>query len=221
MIVTRRRLPRLAAVATTVVLGFVSVAAAKADTVVPLPDNQVVRTLGDGTVATLSLTEESAIINPSLGDTPVHRNAWVTGKATLNLSAPTDGRVYAGYIVGCQVDIGGGGPTGAFGSSSDFAGTMPEINANGVGGNLTLGPGQAQSFYILDIEHPDDYGNERHYNYTEFHKSDNPSLTWTDSTIGLTGCAGYAQARSFAQVEIYNETDAAYITVYGQPFSIG
>ncbi len=221
MIVTRKAVLRLAASIVYIVLASSSIGTARADTVVPLPDSQAVRTLGDGTVATLTITGESANINPSLGDTPVHRNAWVSGTATLNLSVPTDGRVYAGYIVGCQVNIGSGGPTAAVGTSTDFAATAPEINANGVGGNLTLGPGQAQSFYILDIEHPDDYGNERHYNYTEFHKSDNPSLTWSDSTIGLTGCAGYAQARSFAQVEIYNDTDAAYITVYGQPFSLG
>ncbi len=220
MIVTRKRTSWLAAVAVVIVLGFFSVGAASADTFVPLPDNQVVRTLGDGTVATLSLTGESATISPSLGDTPVHRNAMVSGTVTLDLSAPSGGRVYGGYIVGCQVNIDGGGPAAAVGAATDFAGTMPEVNAN-VGGSLSLGPGQARSFYILDIEHPDDYGNERHYQYTEFHDTAHPSLTWKNSTIGLTGCAGYAQARAFAQVEIYNDTDAAFITVYGQPFSLG
>ncbi|MBF6234868.1 MspA family porin [Nocardia farcinica] len=40
-------------------------------------------------------------------------------------------------------------------------------------------------------------------------------------TIGLAGCAGYAQARAFAEVEVETDTAKEIVTVWGQPFSLG
>ncbi|SLJ82361.1 MspA [Mycobacteroides abscessus subsp. abscessus] len=88
------------------------------------------------------------------------------------------------------------------------------------GGELTLGPGQAKSFYILDIEKPDDYGNEDHATNNKF-KGNSGSVTWADSTIGLSGCAGYAQARSFVKVKVETDNVMSVVTLWGQPFSLG
>lgn len=37
----------------------------------------------------------------------------------------------------------------------------------------------------------------------------------------IQGCAGYAQARAFAEVEVETATAKEVATVWGQPFSIG
>lgn len=94
-----------------------------------------------GTVVTVRLAGESALISPSLGSTPVHRNAWVSGGAQVELSGENaeSGRIYPGYVVGCQVNISGGGVTGGVDGQSDWEG-----KASGgakTGANLSLGPG--------------------------------------------------------------------------------
>ncbi|WP_342213503.1 MspA family porin [Nocardia farcinica] len=68
----------------------------------------LIKTLSDGTVVTVHLTAESATLSPSLGGTPIHRNAWVSGSAQVHLGrtgAESGGYIYPGYTVGCQVDI--------------------------------------------------------------------------------------------------------------------
>ncbi|MGV9863416.1 MspA family porin, partial [Rhodococcus koreensis] len=47
------------------------------------------------------------------------------------------------------------------------------------------------------------------------------SVTWSDSTLGVSGCAGYAQARSYVQVGINTDNVTSSITLWGKPFSIG
>ncbi|MFJ4652739.1 MspA family porin [Nocardia sp. NPDC088792] len=209
----------------TAALGLFSTGAANADAFVPLPGGTLVRTLSDGTVVTVTMTGESANINPSLGDTPLHRNAWVSGTATVHLdgtNATSGGKIFPGYVVGCQVAIdsanANGGPS--VGASWDSSGNVtPQAGVTG-GGGLTLGPGQATSFYILDRELPDDFGQDAHKNYNPFTSGDG-SVNWSDSTIGLNGCGGYAQARSFINVEVDTPNVTAWVTLWGQPFSIG
>ncbi|WP_405485953.1 MspA family porin [Nocardia sp. NBC_00511] len=223
----RKTVARVAGVGAvaTAALGLFSTGAANADTFVALPGGTITKTLSDGTVVTITMTGESANINPSLGDTPLHRNAWVTAQAAVSISgnnSDVGGKIYPGYVVGCQVAIDGananGGPT--VGASWDNSGNVtPQAGVNG-GGNLTLGPGQATSFYVLDIEKPDDYGQESHKTYNKFSGS-NGSVTWSDETIGLNGCGGYAQARSFVNVEVETPNVITWITLWGQPFSIG
>ncbi|RDI66673.1 MspA family porin [Nocardia pseudobrasiliensis] len=206
----------------TAALGLFSTGAANADTFVPLPGADLTKTLSDGTVVHLWIDGESANINPSMGSTPLHRNAWVSGTAHVQLSGNNDsvgGIIRPGYVVGCQVNISGGGASGGVDAKTDWAGKNPEVGAN-TGGNLTLGPGQAGSFYVLDREKPDDYGNESHSTKNKFSGS-NGSVAWSDETIGLTGCAGYAQARSFVSVEVETDNVITWVTIWGQPFSIG
>lgn len=162
--IDRKTAARLAGAgaAATIALGLCSTGAANADTFVPLPGGEISRTLTDGTVVTVRLVGESANINPSMGSTPMHRNTWVSGSAQVELSGPgvKGGAIYPGYVVGCQVNFGGGGVTGG-------------------------------------------------------------SVTWSDSTLGLSGCAGYAQARAFVKVKVSTEAVSSLVTLWGQPFSIG
>ncbi|MEV3964891.1 MspA family porin [Nocardia sp. NPDC050193] len=217
-----KNLARLAGVgaATTVALGLFSTGAAAADTFVPLPGGELVKTLSDGTVVTVRMVGESATISPSMGATPVHRNAWASGSAQVEIAGGEDvgGKIYPGYVVGCQVNIDGGGAEGGAGAEVDTEGAVSPSAETG--GNLTIGPGQAKSFYVLDIEGPDDYGSEDHATNNKF-QGNSGSVTWSDQTIGLNGCGGYAQARSFVKVEVETENVITFVTLWGQPFSLG
>jgi hypothetical protein len=209
-----------AGAAATVAAGLLSIGAADADTLVPLPGGAMTRTLSDGTVVTVELAGESANINPSLGATPVHRNAWVSGSARVTVSGDgVGGKIYPGYTVGCQVDISGGAASGGADAGGDWEGGAVSGGVNS-GGELTLGPGQAKSFYVLDREMADDFGSDAHYANNRF-KGNTGSVTWADETIGLTGCAGYAQARAFVSVEVETDHVISWVTLWGQPFSLG
>ncbi|MFB7878766.1 MspA family porin [Nocardia sp. NPDC056064] len=221
--IDRKNTARLAGVvgAAAVTFGLLSTGAANADTFVPLPGGEIVKTLSDGTVVTVRLVGESANINPSMGSTPVHRNVWVSGSAQVEVAGENaeGGKIYPGYVVGCQVNIDGGGVEGGVEGESSWDGEDVSVGASS-GAELSLGPGQAQSFYVLDIEKADDYGNEDHGTNNKF-KGASGSVTWADSTIGLSGCAGYAQARAFVKVKVETANVNSVVTLWGQPFSIG
>ncbi|MEV0109709.1 MspA family porin [Nocardia sp. NPDC050799] len=219
----RKNLARLAGVgaAASMALGLFSTGAANADTFIPLPGGEITKTLSDGTVVTVRLVGESATISPSMGATPIHRNAWASASAQVEIAGgeKVGGKIYPGYVVGCQVNIDGGGAEG--GADADIDGASGEVSPSGeVGGNLTLGPGQAKSFYVLDIEKPDDYGNEDHATNNKF-KGNSGSVTWSDQTIGVNGCGGYAQARAFVRVKVETDNVMSVVTLWGQPFSLG
>jgi hypothetical protein len=201
MNINRKNGVRLAAVgaAAAATMGFFSVGAANADTFIPLPGGSITQTLADGTVVTVNLTDESANISPSMGSTPLHRNVWVNGKASVHLdgAGATGADIQPGYVLACQVDFGA--------EAGGEAGSTPVVNADGTvsvpvdGGTsagITLGPGEAVSVDILDLESADAYGGESHSAYNSFEGTDG-SVTWADSTLGVSGCAGYAQARSY------------------------
>ncbi|WP_040812785.1 MspA family porin [Nocardia concava] len=218
---TMARVAGVGAVATAA-LGLFSTGAANADTFVPLPGGSITETMADGTVVTISMTGESANINPSMGATPLHRNAWVSGSARVQLSGTNGtvgGKIVPGYVVGCQVNIAGGGANGGPSVGANYDGSSPTAAAN-VGGNLTLGPGQSKAFYLLDQEAPDDFGSEAHYKRNKFSGSSG-SVTWSDETINLNGCGGYAQARSFVAVQVETDNVISAYTLWGQPFSLG
>lgn len=85
----------------TAALGLFSTGAANADTFIPLPGADLTKTLSDGTVVHIWVDGESANINPSMGSTPVHRNAWVTGSAHVDIggdTSATGGSIYPGYV---------------------------------------------------------------------------------------------------------------------------
>ncbi|MFC4127289.1 MspA family porin [Nocardia rhizosphaerae] len=219
--IDRKNSARLAGVvgAAALTFGLLSTGAANADTFVPLPGGEIVKTLSDGSTVTVRLVNESALISPSMGATPVHRNTWVSGSAQVEVSGNAKGgKIYPGYVVGCQVNIDGGGVEGGAEAETDWEGEA----GGGVesGAELSLGPGQAKSFYLLDREGPDDYGNEDHSTNNKF-KGKSGSVTWSDSTIGLSGCGGYAQARAFVKVKVETENISSTVTLWGQPFSLG
>ncbi|KAF0966163.1 MspA family porin [Rhodococcus sp. T7] len=226
MIINRKNGVRLAAVgaAAAATMGFFSVGAANADTFVPLPGGSITQTLADGTVVHVNLTDESANISPSLGATPLHRNVWVSGKASVNLegAGAKGAKIEPGYVLACQVDFGakGGATGGTKGALSDLiSGDTLPVDA-GTSGGITLGPGQAKTVKVLDLEAPDAYGAETHGGSNTV-KGTSGSVTWADSSLGVSGCAGYAQARSYVKVGVSTDNVSSIVTLWGEPFSIG
>ncbi|MCX4093255.1 MspA family porin [Nocardia sp. alder85J] len=216
-----------------IAIGLFSVGAADADTFVPLPGGDVTRTLEDGTVVHVTLSGESANINPSMGGTPLHRNAWVSGHGEVNISDGDAGdpsaftRLRPGYVVGCQVDLSDGFTPGVNGSASGSVSTdssgKPSVSGSvtpGASADLTLTAGQAQSFYVLDLESADDFGADSHDNRHSA-KGGHNSVTWKDETIAVNGCGGAAQARAFVEVMVYTPTVTGHVTLWGAPFGIG
>ncbi|MGF6883795.1 hypothetical protein ABIA39_008041 [Nocardia sp. GAS34] len=199
----------------------------RADTHIPLPGGAINRTLADGTAVSLHIDGESATINPSLGDTPLHRNVWVSGRGVVDVSGPKAHqpglsiKLYPGYIVGCQVSIGGlnSGVVEAYTphTTARSAGTLQSTFAEA----LTIGPGQAQALYILDLEQPDDYHRESHKQYTQVIGGPHSSVTWGDETFAIDGCAGAATARSFIAADVATDNTESMVTLWGEPFSMG
>ncbi|MFC9761732.1 MspA family porin [Rhodococcus jostii] len=214
--------------AATVAIGLLSTGAANADTFVPLQDGTITQTLLDGTVVTVRQTGNTANISPSMGSTPLHRNVWASGTIDVTIDGGTaeGGNIDAGYIVACQLDFGGeasGGAAASAGWDAIQAGTVGNPISTGdtaVGGGLSIAPGQAVSVPILDVEYTDSYGAEAHTSDFDF-EGNSGGFTYSDETFGVSGCAGYAQARSYATVSVSTDSVDGTITLWGQPFSLG
>ncbi|WP_280268164.1 MspA family porin [Nocardia wallacei] len=214
------------ALAVAVGMGLCSAGAANADTFVPLPGGSITATLGDGTEVTLSIVDESAKISGSMGATPLHRNVWTSGRVIADVSGPGASsagiQLNPGYVVGCQVDIASltSQETDTQGTTTSNGALVPAAPVIGATETLTIGPGQAVARYLLDIEQPDDYGNEDHKRHPTV-KGSHASVSWTDETFAVNGCGGYAQARAFTMADVSTDAAESMITVWGAPFSIG
>ncbi|WP_067722077.1 MspA family porin [Nocardia yamanashiensis] len=214
------------ALAAALAFGLGPADVARADTFVPLPGAAISRTLGDGTVMTVRITEESANISGSMGSTPMHRNVWTSARATIDLDGPTASsatiKISPGYIVGCQVDIGSFSPSENASEQATIgqSGITPGLPTETMGAGITLGPGQAKALLMLDLEKPDDYGQESHKRYNKV-PGPHAGVTWVDETFAVDGCGGYAQARSFVAAEVDSTYYIGNLVLYGQPFSIG
>ncbi|MFT4201382.1 MspA family porin [Gordonia sp. (in: high G+C Gram-positive bacteria)] len=208
----------VAAGAAAVAASAILAPAAQADTRVVLPSQKDSQKMGDGTVISMFRWNERAIINQSVGGTPMHRNAAVSGQYRVTSSeALKKIQLRAGYVVGCQVNLGGlttnGGHPNIGQQTTEFAPTA--------GTSLTVGPGQAVNYYIVETEKEDDYGNEKHEPKITWKKKKDVSFGYTNSQLTLNGCGGYAQARSIANVLIETKKATEYLVFYGRPFSLG
>lgn len=215
-----------AAAAVAVGLGLFSPGAANADTFIPLPGGSMTRTLGDGTVVHLRLVDESAKISGSLGATPLHRNVWTSARVIADVSGPGAGsasiQLNPGYVVGCQVNLAslGTSESDTQGTAAGANGLTPTPPVIGTTETLTVAPGQAVTRYLLDIEKADDYGNESHKKHQTV-KGSHASVSWTDETMAVDGCAGYAQARAFTFADVSTDAGESIVSVWGAPFSMG
>nr|WP_296774026.1 MspA family porin [Rhodococcus sp. (in: high G+C Gram-positive bacteria)] len=221
-----------------IALGFWSAGAASADTFVPLPDNEISKTLIDGTVVTVKGFGQSGLISPSMGATPTQRNVWVTGNYTVETSNPGGGSIEPGFLVGCQVDFAAGvtgGLEGSFGQGNTVElepgttnlkinRTQPNTYDIGAGVNLDLAPGQLNDIKLVSDETDAKIDGVTVATDTSnsFDFSGNGGgYTYADETLSVSGCAGFAEARSYVNVTIENDAVTSTVTLWGNPFSIG
>ena len=202
-----------------VAAALLSQGTANADVFLKLPSQTDVQTLPDGTKVTIVRTNEKAVVAPSLGGTPLHRAAQVSAKYTVTTSKKAKIRIAAGYIVGCQVSITGAN-SGTTGTSSQNTVTSAATQGAGATQTLTLGPGQAAVYYVNNVEKADDFGSQQQTQNVDY-ETTKASNSYTNEQLQLTGCAGYAQARSYAQIRIRTSNVDKQISTYGRPFSIG
>ncbi|MGL6234171.1 MAG: MspA family porin [Segniliparus sp.] len=107
-----------------------STGTAYADTTVDLPDDSITQTLPDGTVVTLSVRDQYAIISPAMVAVQTSRNMWANGTVRVDVEGDiVEGRITPGYIVGCQFTFGAQAG-GQFNGGASSPGT--DLNA-GVG----------------------------------------------------------------------------------------
>ncbi|MEV6277839.1 MspA family porin [Nocardia sp. NPDC051832] len=213
-----RRGAGVAGAAAAVAMGLFSTGAANADVFVPLPDGQKT-----GPGVTITRTGEHAVVMPGITNNGVSREVRVSGNATADVTATPEGTpgpwngadnspgtnnssthgastITTGYIVGCQVSIGDE-------AVSLSGGVSVKPDSLGLSGGFSLGLGPGQVGWVA-IEQKD------------ILKAGVYSVEYEDMLIGITGCAGYAQARSYTVVEIIGD-HYSKTTLYGQPFSIG
>ncbi|WAC54636.1 MspA family porin [Gordonia sp. SL306] len=224
--IVAKRFPRNAVRAGAIAIGvlaavpLVGQGMAHADTQVRLPNQTVTKKLADGTALTITRTNERARINPSMGGTPLHRNAWVSGRYDVKASdKKAKLGIASGYIVGCQLTLGGNSTTkgGAKPGTGDY--DVPISATAETGASVTLGPGQAANYTINDVEGKDDFGAESHGAAVKFAGSG--AVAYTNETMMINGCAGYAQARSYAKVQVMTDHTTQVVYLYGKPFSLG
>ena len=209
--------------ALTTVAALMAPAIVHADVHVALPSQTDQQTLGDGTVVSVTRTNETANINPSLGGTPLHRNAWVSASYAVKTSKDAKKiKIQAGYIVGCQVNISSVNSQGSgasYGQNYNTGAASAETGT--VGGQISIGAGQAVNYYINDVESADDFGSDKHSSKVGYKNTNHAKLSYTNETMQVNGCAGYAQARSFANVYVVTSNAEQVVTFYGKPFSLG
>ncbi|WP_433678202.1 MspA family porin [Nocardia sp. CA-119907] len=206
--------PVVVVTAAVAAVGLYSAGGANADTFVPLPDGHT-----EGPGATIDSVGEQAVVSPSLAANGAGRTVWVSGRVTADVVTPhgevgpnngpkgdagtnnssTHGvsTLTVGYLVGCQVALGSlsASLSAAFSSAPSATGSF----------SVPLAPGQVK-WVRFDQKDMADSG--------VYH------LNYRDQEIAIQGCAGYAQARQVATVEIIG-ADYSKTTLYGQPFSIG
>lgn len=221
-----------------IAIGFWSAGAASADTFVPLADNEISKTLVDGTTVTIKGFGQSGLISPSMGATPTQRNVWVTGNYTVETSNPGGGSIEPGFLVGCQVDFAAGisgGLEGSFGQGNtikldprdpklEIDRTQPNTYKIGAGLNLDLAPGQLNDVKLVadETDAKIDGVTVATEESNSFDFSGNGGgFTFADETLSVSGCAGFAEARSYVNVTIENDAVTSTVTLWGQPFSIG
>jgi hypothetical protein len=222
-----------------------AVAPAGADTFIPLPDGHVTARIGSGTV-TVDLTHQSAKLSPGMVALPTTRNAWVSGTVHAHITGDgaNNGTIQAGYVVGCQVAVGttnmgvsANGTVGAVGTTN----TGPSAAA-GSGANFSLAAGgigyqyltldqptwpKAGAAFKPDVEpagNPTDTSGNMGWQQPSqsfAFTGDSGSLSWSDTTIGVDGCAGYAQARFYAYVTGATGNHEGSAVLWGKPFTLG
>ncbi|WHU45777.1 MspA family porin [Gordonia sp. L191] len=185
----------------------------------PVPNTTVSKTLVDGTPVTVELFGQNVNYQNSIVESfNLVREVWVSGKVRVTVGGEAEGAtVAAGYIVGCQVNIGLGAE-GTGGVESTVApGSQPSTTPSaGAGTTLSLGPGQAGYVPIVNTTDSDGDG-VTDYTFT----GNKGGVAYSQETFKVSNCGGFAEAKAKVTVTVDTPAVKGVITLYGKPFSIG
>ncbi|MEP9393946.1 MspA family porin [Gordonia sp. VNK1] len=190
----------------------------------PVANTTITKTLVDGTPVKIELFgQDVSYQNAIVESFNLVREVWVSGKVRVTVGGEaTGGTIAAGYIVGCQVNIGlgAGADGGAEGSAAPSTGGGLDTSATpsaGANTTLALGPGQAFYVPIIDTTDSDDDG-VTDYTFT----GNTGGVAYSQETFKTeNNCGGYAEAKAKVTVTVDTDSVKGVVTLYGQPFSIG
>lgn len=222
------------ATAAAMTFGLLAPAAtAGADTVIPLRDSVKTAKIGSGGTITVTVKGQKARLSPGMVALPTTRNAWVSGAINVKVGGDADGgSIEAGYLVGCQVDVGSAGieasVEGDSGVTADANGPKvePAVTAS-TGASITLAAGAVGLQSLTydrstwpkpgDTIAPDWYAPSTSFDFT----GSSGSFVYNDQTIGVDGCAGYAQARLYVIVKAQVGNSKGQTVLWGDRFTLG
>lgn len=153
-------------------------------------------------------TGESALPGQSMAANGIGRSAVLSGTVVTKFSKPGGGNLRVGYLVGCQVTVGS--------LSAGVSGTITAAGPSASGSiSFPLAPGQIKAVELSTQPISGGYAKFR----------------YSSVEVEVQGCGGFAQARSYAQVEAVDGygIDTAYVSgsgtyvqsvLYGTPFSL-
>lgn len=228
---------RLAAAALTAVAGLAAVSTGAGPAAAGrLPGGHYAKNLPGGGKVTITLSDESVRRVASVAGNPFAREVWMSGKVRVSTTAPIKGAtVTAGYLVGCQLFFGAAAnATGGVTTDPDKQFATPKIplppgspiteipamstfidKSGGGTALLALRPGQAVFRPVINVG----AGDERVTGFTFTGASG--GVAYSQERFGVSGCAGFAQARALVNVRVATEGFRGNVTMYGKPFSIG
>ncbi|WCB38723.1 MspA family porin [Gordonia polyisoprenivorans] len=206
-----RRAAGACAITAAAAIGLASMGTGNA-AAAPLPNGSKVVTGLDGEKVQTIRTGENAWPVPSLAANGAGRAAEVSGVYTVKSNDDVTGRVYVGFLIGCQINIDGlsGGISGGFSlpSSPSLSGSL----------SVPLTPGQVTTKVV---------------DYKELGDKGIAAFQLDHFGIDVQQCGGFAQARSFVyvmagkgfKVDTDNDvidSEGGYIqsTLWGKPFSL-
>ncbi|CAM4070228.1 MspA family porin [Tsukamurella strandjordii] len=227
------------AIAATATVGLLGpVATAGADTVIPVRNASATTKIGSGGSLTVTVKQQTARLSPGMVALPTTRNAWVSGvvSAKIDGADPSGGSIEAGYAVGCQVDVGSanvnlGASAGVNNDSGNIIDSTGYVGAPSVkgttGGSISLAAGSigTQSLTYDRATWPkpgDEVAPDWYAPATDFaFDGASGGFTFTDQTIGVDGCAGYAQARLYVIVKGTVGNSKGRLVLWGDTFTLG
>ncbi|GAB3132507.1 hypothetical protein GCM10027289_20730 [Tsukamurella serpentis] len=215
-----------------VTVGLLVPASAGADTVIPLRDSVKSVKAGSGSI-TVSVKGHSAKLSPGMVALPTTRNAWVSGTISVKVDgAEADGgSIEAGYAVGCQIDVGDASLDLGAGVDSGVTvgaggGVAPSVTGT-TGGSLKLAAGSIGTQSLTydratwpkpgDEVTPDWASPSTSFDFT----GSGGGFSYADQTIGVDGCAGYAQARLYVIAAAQVGNTKGRVLLWGDPFTLG
>ncbi|MGW5521078.1 MspA family porin [Gordonia sp. NPDC003950] len=189
----------------------------------PVPNTTLVKNLVDGTPVKIELFGQSAKYQNSIVESfNLVREVWVSGKVRVTVGGEAaGGTIAAGYIVGCQVNIGlgAGADGGVEGSAAPSTSGGLDTSATpsaGASTTLSLGPGQAGYVPIIQTTDSDDDG------VADYTFSGNTGgVAYGDETFKVSNCGGFAEAKAKVTVTVDTDAVKGVVTLYGKPFSLG